>query len=152
MRETNNTVIGLDIIFPMKNKSVFEFFLFTNIDLKGFYFRCVSGEMLSNNGIVKFPPVFTPTYFYTIKDQKRSICTLHCTLFPDDCRAEEIHTYNEFMISNCEMIVLFYDWQLEIYCKNKRWIDILKWNANGIPDAKVAEKTVLNDTRTEMYC
>ena len=152
MNKSVNTIIGLEILFPMRNRDVFDVLLFRGIDLKKYYFKYVSGEMISDNGIVRFPSTFSFSYFSSIRNLKQSICTLHCTLFPYGCEAETIHTYKAFLESSCEMIILYYDWELEIYCKHIDWMEIIKKNVNRINGAIINEKTIMNDERKEMYC
>lgn len=152
MSENVNTIIGLDILFPMRNRDVFDFLLFHGINLNSFYFKYNSGEMISDNGIVGFPSSFSVNYFSSIRNLKRSICTLHCTLFPCGYEAETISTYKDFLDSSCEMIILYYDWEMEIYCKHLNWIDTMKKNANKTIGTIISEKTIMNDERKEMYC
>ena len=152
MSENVSAIIGLDILLPMRNRDVFDVLLFRGINLNNYYFKYVSGEMISDNGIVRFPSSFSIQYFSLMRNLKRSICTLHCTLFPCECEAETIRTYSAFLESSCEMIILYYDWELEIYCKHIDWIENIKKNVDRINGAIISEKTIINDERKEMYC
>ena len=73
-------------------------------------------------------------------------------LYPAGVCPHEIDTYEDFVNSKCEMIVLAYDGSyVEVYCKQAQWIHRLLQNAKAIPGTQFCPKYVETDTRTTMY-
>ncbi|MED2706607.1 DUF2691 family protein [Bacillus toyonensis] len=71
--------------------------------------------------------------------------------FPKNAIVSEIATYNDFVSSECEIIVLMYDcYYIEIYCKDTKLIenicDYVK--QQGYTDIEYKDE---NDPRTGMY-
>ena len=64
----------------------------------------------------------------------------------------EIDTYSDFVNSNCEMVMLLYDFcYFEIYCKNQCLTKKLMHIAEGIAGTIVEEKYEDTDGRTVLY-
>ena len=61
-------------------------------------------------------------------------------------------SYDEFLSSRCEMIILICDFSyVEIYCKNQSWIQFLLNESKKIDRSTISEKYEDTDERTEMY-
>ena len=95
---------------------------------------------------------FLPGYFQELIQKSFVGESLVLHLYPENTDYEEIETYEDFLNSNCEMIILLYDfYYLEIYSKNQTWIQKLMHTAINTPGAVVEEKYEETDARTIMY-
>lgn len=144
---------GVECVFA-NDSDVRSFLSFSGIDLTNHYFSVVDASMFIfvNGNPIKLPPQFSPAYFQDLMQQPfwGQYFVLH--LYPEGSPMEEIETYEDFLHSDCEMIVLLYDRAyVEIYCKDSAWTQILFESSTKIPGAHVSKKYDNTDTRTEMY-
>lgn len=76
---------------------------------------------------------------------------LNVQLYPKNAKESDIDTYDDFVKSDCELIVLFYDNSyIEFYIKSEYLWNIIMKNLKE-KNIKYQVKTRENDTRTEMY-
>lgn len=148
-----NSLRGVECVFA-NDWDVRDFLSFSGIDLANHYFSVVDDSMFMflNGKPIKLPSQFSPAYFQDLMHQPfwGQYFILH--LYPEGSPTEEIDTYEDFLHSHCEMIVLLYDRAyVEIYCKDSAWTQILFQRGTEIPGAHVTKKYDDTDTRTEMY-
>jgi len=76
---------------------------------------------------------------------------LNAQLYPKSAKETIINTYDDFIKSPCELIVLFYDnCYIEFYIKPENLWEIIIKNLQE-KNIKYRVKTRENDTRTKMY-
>ena len=91
----------------------------------------------------EFKKVIQHNMYYTIFGEFKA--------FPKDIEPLEIGTYEEFLSSKCEIVLLIADsCYYDIYCKDKKLIDILFKNAQK-NDFKSLEYIDETDARTRLY-
>lgn len=131
---------------------VWKFFNFSDIVIDHYYFRTVDASVFSHDSFIEILEKFPPSYFQELVQKAFFGERLVLHLYPETADFEEIDNYTDFLKSNCEMIILLYDfYYLEIYCKNQMWMKKLMHTAINTPGAVVEEKYENTDTRTTMY-
>lgn len=146
---------GFECIFS-KKEDVWQFFdQPTDIGTR-FYFSVVDSIVFGKGGFfdgrLHIAPIIAPSYFQTMIQQSfmSEILVLH--LYPQNASPCRIDTYEDYLNSPCEMIILLYDCcYLEIYCKNQSWLRTMIDKAKEIPDVTFAEKYEDTDPRSVMY-
>jgi hypothetical protein len=101
--------------------------------------------------------VFFDTDYYSGKDfslliqKNHYIVFLKLQAYNSTHEFNEIHTYEEFLKSSCQLIVLIYDCEfVEIFAKNAMLIENLFENALRKKFLNVTQITDFNDSRTAM--
>ncbi len=141
----NASSIGIECVFQ-SYKDIWEILKFRKVDFGKYQFSVIFENMID-----KIPKRFSPQYFNKLISNKEilNFATFHLYL-PTD-KNEYIITYDDFLSSKCEMIVLIYDTcYLEMYCKNHSWLEIIYNNAVDISGSVVEIKTRENDQRIEL--
>lgn len=73
-------------------------------------------------------------------------------IFPNNSTIENITTYEDFINSHCELLLLIYDVAYgEIYVKSKDWLFKLLDNIEKMKVKELCIKTDESDMRTAMY-
>lgn len=145
------SLCGFECVFSRKS-DVWSFFEFSDIVLDHHYFRVADASVFSHGLRIKILERFPSSYFQELIQQSFVGEGLVLHLYPENADYEEIDNYEDFQKSNCEMIILLYDfYYLEVYCKNQTWIQKLMHTASNTPGAVVEEKYEETDTRSTMY-
>ena len=145
------SIIGFECVFA-KKADIRNFFRFSNIELDHYYFSVADAAVFSQCKRVEILEKFQPSYFQELIQMTFTAERLVLHLYPGTTDSEEIDTYEDFLKSNCEMIILLYDfYYMEVYCKNQLWLNSLMQTAMAIPNAVVEKKYEHTDTRTSMY-
>lgn len=146
-----DSICGIDCVFS-KLRDVWEFVRFPGIDFGSYSFKVVDGLVLSRGRMIEIPQEFKPSYFQELVEWSFLADHLVLHLYPEMTDLEEIENYEDFIQSNCEMVVLMCDaYYVEIYCKNKEWLQTLLHTARGIEGTVVEEKYPDTDPRTVFY-
>lgn len=147
----NSVFCGIECVFTNPS-DVCDFLRFINIDFANMFFSVVDDSVIYENNSVKLPKELSTNYFCGLNTKRFIAERLVLHLYPTGVAMEKIDNYNEFLLSECEMIVLICDaCYLEIYCKNQRWLQTLLSDAKNIRGAVVEKKYTDTDPRTEMY-
>ena len=89
--------------------------------------------------------------FINIIKNKHRIIFLKIQAYPKECDIKNIHTYKEFVDSNCDIIILVYDCEfVEIYSKNESTSILLFRRAKALGYKSCGYITDDNDSRTKM--
>ncbi len=144
--------IGMKCIFE-NSDDVLEFCRFSNMDFGSHYFSVMDDySVLSKGTWTEIPERFQPSYFETLIQKFYTIEAIVLHLYPAGVIPEEIDFYQDFVQSNCELILLIWDVAyVDIYCKNEEWLRTLLSNAEQSPNAHISMKTVDTDDRTSMH-
>lgn len=149
--KTLGKLCGMECKFATGSK-VWEFFEFSEFALESYYFYVVDAFVYSDGVEIKLPDRFKAEYFKELIRQSfvGECFVLH--LYPESAFPEEIETYQDFLQSECEIIILMYDCCfVEVYCKNNSWLQLFLKKARSIDGTVVEEKYTLTDARTIMY-
>ena len=148
---TQDVLIGIECIFPKKG-DIWNLFAFSDISFGDFYFSVVDAAVFSHGRRIELPEKFAPAFFQELVQQSFASERLVLHLYPKMASFDEIVNYVDFLKSECEMIVLMYDfYYVEIYCKNRLWLHTFLRTAKDIPGAIVKEKDEKTDPRITMY-
>lgn len=144
-----NALCGFECEFA-KTSDVWGFFAFPDIEFDHYYFKVVDADIFSHcKGIVE---EFHASHFQEMMQKFFVGEALVLHLYPENTNYEEIDSYEDYLKSKCEMIILFFDfYYMEVYCKNQTWLQKLMHTAINIPGTIVDEKYENTDTRTTMY-
>ncbi len=89
--------------------------------------------------------------FINIIKNKHRIIFLKIQAYSKECDIKNIHTYKEFVDSNCDIIILIYDCEfVEIYSKNESTSILLFRRAKALGYKSCGYITDDNDSRTKM--
>ncbi len=146
---------GVEIIFP-KKQDTRDFLVFSEIHFGTHYFRTIYTSIYPRSAIItqeiELPLEFHPRELPELTKDWYFVQALVLQLYPETVTAEEIENYTDYVQSQCEMIVLAFDFHyVEIYCKNPSWLQAIIDAARKVPGASVEEKYEDTDPRTEMY-
>lgn len=142
---------GFECVFSKAN-DVLLFFNSFNLKLNRYYFYTVDAAVYSYNKRLDVPRKFLCSYFQELVQSCFWGEGLVLHLYPESAEFQKIDNYDDFLNSECQMIILLYDvCYLEIYCKNQEWLQILMQKAIDIPGACVEGKSKDTDSRTMMY-
>lgn len=147
----NSVFCGIECVF--KNSSdICDFLKLINIDSTNMIFYVIDNSLFYKNDRIELSEELSVNYFSRFNSKQFVVERLVLHLYPTGAVMEKIDNYNEFLLSECEMIVLICDaCYLEIYCKNQRWLQTLLSDAKNIRGAVVEKKYTDTDPRTEMY-
>ena len=146
-----NSLCGFECVFS-KKADVWRFFDFSVLELDRYYFCVVDAAVFSHGKRIAIPEKFAADYFQELVQWEFVGEGLVLHLYPENADYQEIDYYEDFLKSNCEMIILLYDfYYMEVYCKNELWLNSLMQTAMAIPNAVVEKKYEHTDTRTSMY-
>ena len=147
------TCCGIEYEFETPNHT-WDFLNLLNIDYGSKkYFRVYYDVIYSNwsDDIIVLPTKIEPSYFHNL-EKPLVIEELILHLYSENSIESEIETYDDYINSDCEMVLLIYDCAyLEIYCKDELLRERLFTLADNIPDTKVEWKYVETDGRTGMH-
>ncbi len=146
-----NDVIGIECEIDHPN-SVNALLRFNGIDFENFYFHALDAMVFGKEQIVSVPETLQADDFKKLFEEDPYCPCLNLRVYPVGTAPQKIDTYDDYRNSPCEMIVLVYDSAyVEIYTKNKTWLDTLIQNANELQGERIDLKTPETDGRTEMY-
>lgn len=129
-----------------------DYLCFKEICLEQVYFYVVDSIYTSAKKSFVMPRHFLPEYLSVIQKSHAVFDCLVLHIYPIGKAEEEIETYEDFLRSSCEMIVLIYDgYFMEIYSKKQTWLYSLLKTAKNTTGISVRKKTESSDTRTEMF-
>jgi hypothetical protein len=117
-----------------------------------FKFNVVDNIIFSKGYRICIPDQFDSNYIYHLINLSFVCDVFLLHSYVGDVIDENIETYEDFLLSNCEMIILVYDcWNMEVYIKDKdklvQFTEMIKNNQSII----FTIKTIENDGRTGMY-
>lgn len=147
----NKRHCGIECVFSQIS-DIWDFFDFSDMVLDGFFFKTIDAFVYSNGKRIDVAETFSSDYFHELIKKKfvGELLVLH--LYPENAFTEDISNYKHFVQSKCEMIILLYDcYYLEVYCKNKLWLQKMINKAVHQPGTIVEKKYEETDTRTSMY-
>ena len=147
----SNNWIGVECSVDDQN-SMNALFKFEGIDFVNFYFDVVDAMLFSKGQIVSVPDRLQADEFEKLFEDDPYFPCLNLRVYPVCTDPQKIDTYDDYINSLCEMIVLVYDTAyVEIYTKNKNWLDTLIRNANKLQGVHLELKTAGTDGREAMY-
>lgn len=118
-----------------------------------YYFSVADASIISHCRFMEILDTFQAGYFQDLINMSFAAEYLVLHLYPENTASVQIDTYDDFLKSDCEMIILLYDiYYLEVYCKNQIWLQKLLNHVINTPGARVEEKYEETDPRTIMYC
>ena len=136
-----------------------NFFQFPEIDFSPYVFLNVEHNVYSDRTQIHVAPIFTFSYLKKMIQKKfiPEYMVLH--LYPKNLplgraaeQMETIEEYQDYIRSDCQMIILAYDCTcVEVYCKNPVWLQSIIDYATHISGTEVTPKSILTDARTTMY-
>ena len=152
-----NTIRGFNIEFSSPDQfNIVDLFLSIHLEDFLFYtddasiFYCKPLSPLDNK--VHIPQTFDFTYLRSLFNQKILVERLALFLYRKGSVPEEAHSYESYLASKCQMIILAYDcFYLEIYCKKQEWLVEIAQALNLTPGVSYTIKIDANDARNEMY-
>lgn len=152
MNDLPNKTIGIECEFA-DFTDIWKFCEFINVDFGQHYFSVIDSSVFSTKQIIiDLPNKFNAKYFEELIRKSFFCERLVLHLYPLDAISEVIETYDDFVRSKCELILLIYDGAFaEVYCKNRAWLKTLLQNAKSIPNAIVTQKNPDTDSRNTMY-
>ena len=144
-------MIGLEIVF--KNFCDLTRFLSLNgMNLFSYYFYCVDHSIYYHSETTQFSSKISYAELFEISKRPYVIERLHLQVYQYGTFPQEIESYQDFVSSECEMIILAYDGvYLEIYARDNQWLNQLLSNAREIEVESINVKTLNTDTRKGMY-
>lgn len=146
-----NAFCGIECEFS-KEEDVEKLLLFENIDFEHSYFFVADAGVFANAQGIADAETFSHTYFQKLIRRPMWMNSFILHLYEENVSPEKINTYDDYVKSQCEMIILLYDsCYVEIYCKNQVWLQEILRSAQEIPNAVVEEKYEDTDPRSEMY-
>ena len=149
--KNNDSACGIECEFK-DVEDVWKFVQFSGIDFGTRYFSVVFASVLSEGRLIVLPDTYDSTLFQELIRHRFASGGLVVHLYPAGAPKEKIDSYDDFLRSACEMIILMCDcFYVEIYCKNAAWLQTLLRTAKEIPGTSVCEKYVDTDTRERMY-
>ena len=150
MSRTNN-FCGFECIFSKKYDAL-EFFRSFNFLPELYHFHVVDAALFFERKRVEILKEFTANYFQELFDSHLVGESLVLHLYPNNTPFSEIDSYEDYLESPCEIILLLYDfYYLEVYCKNQEWLQYLFCTAKNIPNTRIERKSEDTDPRTTMY-
>lgn len=142
---------GFECLFSKKT-DVWNFLTFSALKLDHFYFKVVDAAVFLCGRRIEILDQFLPSYLHELNQMSLAGERLVLHLYPENTSYVEIDNYKEFQKSECEMIILLYDfYYIEIYCKNQVWLQKMMHEVISTPGAVIDEKYEDNDPRTVMY-
>lgn len=142
---------GIDCVFS-KQKDALKLLLFENIDFGNYYFFVADAGFFAPLQGIDDAETFSPNFFRELVRRPMWTESFVLHLYAENVSSEKIDTYDDYVKSQCEMIVLLCDTSyVEIYCKNQVWLQELLRSARAIPNATVEEKYEDTDPRYRMY-
>lgn len=149
--KNKDAFIGIECRFP-ELSAIWEFFEFSGIEFGSREFVAVDAAVYSKGIRITLPYSFKPSFFQELIDNCFVAERLVLHLYSDLISSKNIDNYQEYLKSNCEMIILIYDcFYVEIYCKKNIWLEKLYQTAQKISGVIVSKKYEDTDTRTAMY-
>ena len=146
----DSSLCGFECLFR-SDSDVLNFLHFSNLSLDEHYFYVADSSLVFPHTHIDIPHTISPGEFSSLVDKTFWAERLVLHLYSQGDLPIQIDNYDDFLKSNCVMIILVYDvCYLEIYCKNPTWLQQLMYTARNIPAAQVDEKFVDTDTRTSM--
>lgn len=143
---------GIECVFSNFNSILSFFESISNRDWEEYHFKAVDYSIFSHGKRIYLPKEFSPSYIKQLVQQAFMCERLVLHLYPGKGNYESIDNYEDFLDSNCELVILAYDCcYLEIYSKNQHWLEEILHTAHSIPGTIVAEKYADSDGRTSMY-
>jgi hypothetical protein len=142
---------GFECLFP-KISAVWDFWDLMHAILGQYHFKVADDAVYSDHIRFDLPKEFSADYFQELVNLSfvSERLVLHAYSKEEDCA--EINYYSDFLKSNCEIVILLYDFcYFEIYCKNQHMTKELMQIAEGIADTIVEEKYEDTDDRTELH-
>lgn len=144
-------VCGLELTFKTC-KNAHNFLLLNNLDLTNYvvfandYMPCYTAAQVSIPGYIK------RSFIIELIEHEHFLESLVLNIYPKNVAPSQINTYQEYKVSQCEMIILMYDMlNIEVYAKKKTWLLQLLNNAYALKAVKVVFKTEETDGRMGMY-
>lgn len=126
--------------------------LLRNIKSAGYEWFILEQEIIQNNDSMFFPEKMTDSEFHSIMTNERSyfVYFLNLQAYPIGTKLTTIKTYNDFLNSECEIVLLISDGRyIDIYAKHKEHIEQCIENAKELGCEKIEILTDENDGRTE---
>ena len=112
-----------------------------------------NGELSDENLFPQDPQVMTGEAFKKrLEDARYYLIFADLKAFPKDGHPEDVSTYESYMKSSCELIVLTADSSfVTIYCKDQKKLELLYQNAKDCGFKRIEYITDHNDARTGMH-
>lgn len=146
-----DSLCGFECVFA-KKADIWRFFSFSNVVFDHYYFAVADAAVFTQRRRIEILEKFPPIYFQELIQKSFTAERLVLHLYPETTASEEIETYEDFLKSKCEMIILLYDFcYIEVYCKNRGWLQMLMSTVINIPNTVVEKKYENTVTRTIMY-
>lgn len=149
--DNTSDVCGLELAFKTCREA-HNFLLLNDLDLTD-YVVLVNDCVPYNKAVqVPIPNCIKHSIIVEMIEHKQFFESLVLNIYPKNVTISQISTYQEYKISQCEMIILMYDMlNIEVYAKKKAWLLQLSNNAHTLEAVKVVLKTEETDGRTGMY-
>lgn len=146
-----DTLRGIECIFK-KRFDVWPF-LSSLCNLLGSpVFNVVDASVFSHGQKLSIPPVLPSSFFESLTQVHAVGERLVLRLYLEKENLQEIDTYEDFQKSNCEMIILLYDFcYVEVYSKKQQWTQQFFDLAISTENTIVEKKYDSSDPRTTMY-
>lgn len=148
--KTSN-VCGMELTFNTCRKA-HDFLRFNGIDLTDY--SVFANDCLTYYKADQLPiPGYIEHYLIIeMIEREHFFERLVLNIYPKNAAFSQIDTYQEYKISQCEMIILMYDMlNIEVYAKKKAWLQQLLNNAYALEADNIVFKTEETDERTGMY-
>lgn len=142
---------GIECRFS-KLTDFWDFFEFSGIEFESNIFYVRDEFVLSKGRRISLPKKFSFEFIKELVEASFVCDRLVLHLYPDDKVSQDICYYSDFTKSDCKMIILIYDcYNVEVYCKNNKWLETLLVNARKTSNTIVTKIYKDTDSRTQMY-
>lgn len=142
-------MIGIEFKYDLCYGNIFQLLL-KGIDINAYNWDIKEFDAITKNGKNLDE---SNTIVENLMNEKESYMTIFANIrvFPTDSQISIIDTYNDFLNSDCELIILVIDvYEYEIYFKKSKLKDILLQNLRDL-NISYSIKTIDNDERIGMY-
>lgn len=140
-----NGVRGIEATLDYK-KSFHPYRLLEHIPLENYQIY-LSWCLTNNISEARASGIITQSELKELSERD-SIWELVLHIIPPEMEAQRIDNYEEFLRSQCQCSILFYDCaNLEVYVKKENWLKTLKDNIQKMYPQTICIKTDANDSR-----
>lgn len=138
---------GIEIVFPVHSKLHLTNLL-KNVPLDNYQIVIPDGMVYQNNFRIEIPAKMSLEQILDLVDNSTLILSLILQSFPRNAQIVEITTYDVFLQSDCNFLMLIYDHcYIDIYGKVDHWLLQVAENAKSEGAINITVKTNETDGR-----
>lgn len=120
------------------------------IDIESLFWHISEDEIYLNKGENLFAEkcIDGKTFAKKISESVCSVICANIKAFADNCMSDKAINYNDFLMSNCLLVILCSDVSFyEIYVKNEEMLELIRSNCHKNCYDEIEDITDVNDVR-----